>query len=312
MSSFNDGGVEVPYVYTGPVRPITLRELLTMEIRPRLVLIDPWLPQGGLAMIYAARGIGKTYLALSIAYALSTGQSLLGWQCEKSVPVLYIDGEMPLGDLRGRLDRIRRGAGGETLSDENLRILAADMSRDGIPDLATEAGQRLILDNLGDARVVILDNVSTLLGIRENEADDWGPVQRFMLHLRRRGISVIIIHHAGRSGQARGTSRREDVLDTVITLTRPDDYVETQGARFEIRFEKSRGFTGESAATFEATLIDDRTTEMISWTRSAPSDRHSRALEIFANKGTAKDVMDQLEVPKSTAYKWYQAFKSGS
>jgi len=37
-------------------------------------------------------------------------------------------------------------------------------------------------------------------------------VQGWLLVLRRRGISVMVIHHAGKSGLQRGTSRREDVL----------------------------------------------------------------------------------------------------
>ena len=50
------------------------------------------------------------------------------------------------------------------------------------------------------------------------------PVQEWILQLRRRGISVLIVHHAGKGGDQRGTSAKEDVLDTVIKLSRPDDY----------------------------------------------------------------------------------------
>jgi hypothetical protein len=50
-------------------------------------------------------------------------------------------------------------------------------------------------------------------------------------------------------------SRREDVLDTVVNLRRPEDY--EQGARFEVHFDKSRGFMGKDAEPFEATLSDD-------------------------------------------------------
>jgi len=34
-------------------------------------------------------------------------------------------------------------------------------------------------------------------------------------------------------GQQRGTSKGEDVMDSVIALKRPDDYTAKQGARFE-------------------------------------------------------------------------------
>ena len=58
------------------------------------------------------------------------------------------------------------------------------------------------------------------------------------------GISVLFIHHAGKGGQQRGTSRREDVLDTVIAMRKPADFNPGDGAYFEIHFEKARGLYG--------------------------------------------------------------------
>ena len=109
----------------------------------------------------------------------------------------------------------------------------------GLPDLASDEGQAAIEAALGDAKLVVLDNLSSLVRSgRENEADTWQPVQDFLLRLRRKGVSVLLIHHAGKGGQQRGTSRREDVLDTVISLRRPADYQPSEGARFEVHIEK--------------------------------------------------------------------------
>src|SRR5262249_29732034 len=112
---------------------------------------------------------------------------------------------------------------------------------------------------IADAYLIIVDNLSTLCrGLRENEADSWGPVQEWALRLRAAGKSVLFIHHAGKGGAQRGTSRKEDVLDTVISLRRPLDYDASQGARFEVHFTKSRGFFGDEASPFEAWLIEGR------------------------------------------------------
>jgi putative DNA primase/helicase len=105
----------------------------------------------------------------------------------------------------------------------------------------------------------VVDNLSTLCsGLKENDADSWTPVQSWCLALRRQNKSVLLIHHDGKNGGQRGTSRKEDVLDTVIGLRKPPDYQADQGARFEIHFEKARGFHGPDAEPFEARLIGEQ------------------------------------------------------
>src|SRR5712672_2836966 len=44
---------------------------------------------------------------------------------------------------------------------------------------------------------------SLTVGLRENDSDAWSPIQQWLLQLRRRGISVLIIHHAGKTGRPR-------------------------------------------------------------------------------------------------------------
>ncbi|HYN00739.1 MAG TPA: AAA family ATPase [Aestuariivirgaceae bacterium] len=136
---------------------------------------------------------------------------------------------------------------------------AADLRRDGLPDLADPGSQQFYADIIADADLVVVDNLSTLCRcLKENEADSWTPVQNWLLAQRRVGKSVLVIHHGGKSGAQRGTSRKEDVLDTVIALRKPPDYQADQGARFEIHFEKTRGFHGPEAEPFEVSLTGDQ------------------------------------------------------
>src|SRR5260370_4423974 len=110
-------------------------------------------------------------------------------------------------------------------------------------------------DGVADADFILLDNISTLCpGAQENDADGRVVRHAWILLLRRQGKSVLLIHNDGKGGQQRGTSKKEDVLDTVISLRRPPDYTADQGCRLEVRFTKSRGFHGPDAEPFEARL----------------------------------------------------------
>jgi len=233
---------------------VTMEDLIRRDLPPRENILSPWLPKAGLAMIYAKRGVGKTYVALGIAHAVATGGRFLNWTAPKPRRVLYLDGEMCASAMQQRLREIEAGSNNELPGADYLRFITPDLQETGIPDLATEDGQQAVEEWLEDIDLVILDNLSTLCRWgKENEAESWLPVQDWALQLRRRGISVLFIHHAGKGGQQRGTSRREDVLDTVIALRPPPEYEPDRGLCVECHFEKARTLVGSDVSPFEIT-----------------------------------------------------------
>lgn len=238
------------------IAPVSLAELLAMALPERPTILAPILPAGGLALLYAPRGVGKTFLALSIGWAVASGGQLLRWHAPQPRRVLYVDGEMPARTLQERLRRII-GCGAPSPADaDRFHFLASDLTDCGLPSLASEAGQRIVSDAAANCDLVIIDNLSSLTpGLRENEGDDWAPVQAWLLALRRAGKAVLLVHHAGKAGTQRGTSRREDILDIVVALRRPENYRPDEGARFTVRFEKTRNLVGPEAETFEAQLV---------------------------------------------------------
>jgi RecA-family ATPase len=88
---------------------VTSSELHTLELTPRKKLLGDWFTEGDCGFIFAFRGVGKTWFALAIAQALSTGGKLGEWQAPGSVKVLYVDGEMPADLMRDRC----HGIGGQ-------------------------------------------------------------------------------------------------------------------------------------------------------------------------------------------------------
>jgi len=192
--------------------------LLAREINPRQMLLDPVLPEQGLVMLYAYRGIGKTYVALGIAAAVANGGTFLRWTARQPRKVLYVDGELAAWTLKQRVAMILAGLEGCEPKSGVFQLVTPDLQDRPMPDLSTMEGQRLFEPLLADVDLVVLDNLSALCRSgNENDGEDWAPVQEWALGLRRRGKSVLLIHHAGKNKSQRGTSRREDLLDTVIT-----------------------------------------------------------------------------------------------
>jgi len=276
-------------------------ELLALKLPPRQYLLSPILPAKGLAMVYGPRGLGKTHVGLGIAYAVASGGEFLRWRAPEPRQVLYIDGEMPAAVVQERLAGIVAGCKADPKPGA-LRFLAADLYDGALPDLASPEAQEWLEGVIGELPdLLILDNLSALTGAaRDNEADAWSSMQTWLLSLRRRGVSVLFVHHAGKGGQQRGTSRREDILDTVIALRRPADYSPKEGARFEVHLEKARGLFGDGADPFEAQLTAEA--GVSNWTWKALEDaRLVRAAALFSEKASVADVAEELGISRSAA-----------
>ena len=285
-----------------PLKAYPLHELLTLEIPKREMIIAPWLPDRGLAMIYGKTGYGKSWLGLTVGVAVAYGQDFLGFTVPSARKVLVIDGEMQHATLIGRLSAILLGFGIEDASGDAL-VALADSVQDGrsLPDLSTEGGQAQIEEFVAEADLIILDNLSTLTRSgRENEAESWQTMQAWLVALRRAGKSVILVHHAGKDGQQRGTSKREDVLDTVIDLRRPQNYVASQGVRFELYFQKGRQLYGADAEPFEASceVQNDRAL----WTRAPISNiRQDEARGLRDEGQSIRQIAAEMGISKSAA-----------
>jgi putative DNA primase/helicase len=190
---------------------------------------------------------------------------------------------------------------GSEITNDGFQILAADHTENGIK-LGTEEGQGLLDPLLNRVDLLILDNLSTLVtNGSESASDAWVPMQNWLLRLRRQGVAVLLIHHAGNNGRQRGTSRREDALDTVIALRRPEDYSPEQGARLEVHFEKLRNrVDGNGAVPFEARIEDGG--EDIRWvTADLAPPRLKEAAMLFSEGHTVRQVAALLGISSSEA-----------
>ena len=214
-------------------------EFRKLYIPPRQKLLDDWFREGDTGFLYSFRGVGKTWLAWAIARAIARGEGIGPWQPGAgAVRVCYLDGEMP-----AELMQDRDKAFGDV--SENLTLINHEVlfEKTGLVlNLAKPEVQQAITRWCveGGFKVLVIDNLSTLAsGVKENDADAWEMLLPWLLDLRRKKIAVLLVHHAGRSGEMRGTSRREDSVFWIIKLERDSDYLD-KGCSFLVRFEKNR------------------------------------------------------------------------
>jgi putative DNA primase/helicase len=261
--------------------------------------LDPILQTQGSALVYAHRGVGKTHFSIGAAIAVAAGGTFLGYGAPRPRRVLFVDGEMPGVALQERFAAAARRLSGNAGADPDfLRIVTPDMQHPDwpLPDLRTPEGQAQIEELLDGVEFLILDNISTLFrsGAGENDEESWRGGQGWILRLRRAGISTLLVHHAAKNGAQRGTSKREDILDTVIALKRPADYNPKEGARFEVHLEKARSISGDAAAPYEAWLQGDV------WTVKTIEDLEvARVIEGKAEGMSVRDIASELSISKS-------------
>jgi hypothetical protein len=182
-----------------------------------------------------------------------------------------------------------------------LRIVTPDLVDGAMPDLSTEAGHALVNRALRpDTKLIVIDNLSCLArtGV-ENDAESWNSVASWALDMRRQGRSVLFIHHAGKAGGPRGTSKREDLLDVSIVLTRPPGYVPSDGLRARLEFTKARALYGDAVGTIDVGLQPGPTGASV-WTWSRVREDDDAEIErLYAEGRSVRQIADAVGMSKS-------------
>ncbi|MFH0812844.1 MAG: AAA family ATPase [Pseudomonadota bacterium] len=234
--TYTGGGLEIDDII------LNTQTFCSLNLPAKESLLHPWLKERSINLISGWRGVGKTFKALGLLGAISHGEPFGPWKCKKSVPTLFLDGEMSPQDTKERIESLKLN---ENCLNPIYIYSDAFSNERGIPraHLANKAWREqmkkiLIKRNIG---LWVIDNIASLAsGLDENKKQDWDPINSWLLDLRFAGVSTILLHHVSKEGSQRGTSAREDSLDVSIILKYPHDYVPEEGARFICHFTKAR------------------------------------------------------------------------
>jgi putative DNA primase/helicase len=279
-------------------RALTMGELLDRDFPPREQLLPPWLATGSLAMLHAERGAGKTRFVMSVGFAIASGQSFLKWCPSRPARTLYVDGELPATLLQQRVKLLGPATPNFCLLSRDILLREAQVT---IPSLESEEG-REFLDAIIErekAELIVLDSISTLTSSgAENDPDRWAPIQDWALQHRFHGRAIMFIHHEGRKTKSqRGTTKREDVLDTILRLEqlKDEDATGDEVVKFELTFTKCREFHGVDA---ESLIVHLSTKSGVAeWTYETKRCHvRERAEELQGEGFTQTEIAEQLNL----------------
>ena len=287
------------------VQAVGMEQFMSLQFPPREFLLKPWLTTTGLHMIDAKAGHGKTWLTLSVAYAVASGQPLLDWEVMKRGKVLYVDGELPGNLLQARLRML-----GPPLPETDFAVLSRsqfEMRGAMMLDLGTQAGRDLLnaeIERLG-INLIILDSVITLVrsvpeGSNDNVIESWRAIQDWSLRHRGLGRAVIYLHRQDRSGNPLGTSTREVVLDARIKMAIDEAASNDDESAFKLEFGKAREFYGADRAPLLAYLSTKSGT--VEWRREGlkkpEADKREEIEELLKSGMSPADIAKNLKVTR--------------
>ena len=296
---------------------LSANEFYKIKVPKQQELLFPWLKEDSINLISGWRGCGKTWLALAILDAVSSGKSFGPWECKKSVPCLFLDGEMTIRDDRDRIENLKLYSARENplyfYSDAYANQMG--LPRASLIDAEWRKKMKEILISK-QVKLWVADNISSLSpGLDENAKQDWDVINQWLLDLRYAGIATILSHHVNKDGGQRGTSAREDQLDTSIILKVPHDYTTEDGCRFVMDFGKHRSIDSKGLHLIpntELKLILDENENHI-WTFGNVKAKTKNEILKLLDEGLSQtDIVNTLSIHKGTVSKTRtQAIKNG-
>lgn len=278
----------------------SFEDLTDLEDKQMNFILHPWLPEQGIAIIYSATGIGKTWFTLNCAYAISRGGNYLKYSAPIPKKVLYIDGEMARQVMSNRCKQIRKEQGTSLVKNNFIILSHEKIMPNFLPRLNDLSGQEFYLSYIEKHNfdVIVFDNFSVLTDIDENLSEQWAPIIKFLLTLRAMGKTVIGVHHCGKNKyEYRGSSKMMDIVDTSILLTsNKGDQLENEfhtNASFKISYKKDRVLNGKDAVPFNVNYDGNK------WTiQSAENANLHYVVDAIKNKISQTMIANELGVSR--------------
>lgn len=237
-----DDGRSMPdaVVIAEPGRPIPGSEV------QRDMLLHPFLKEAYLVWLYAPEKIGKSWLASGIAQTVATGLGMIGkWTSSKRAGVLLVDGEMLADELDETIRLVSAGLD-PAHSTPKFEVLCAKSQPSGLIDIEDEAWQHQIEKRLVGKKLLILDNLQSLMA---NGGARLDPVQAWFRRITQKGIAIFVLDHSNAEGELQGSIAKRRIANVVISMHYENDEAKANGIA-TVTYESARRLHGPDAAPF--------------------------------------------------------------
>lgn len=175
---------------------------------------------GGLGLLWGEAGVGKSFVACSLAASVATGRPWLGHRVAEG-PVVYVAGE---GGAQGVSRRLDAAVTALRCCDPDDGTVPLWIVTPGVDMVAGPAEMLAVMDGL-KPELVVIDTLARCFGGDENSTEDMSSFVRSLDLLRDLyGGSVLVVHHANKteksgSGKVRGSSVLYGAVDVSMQLT---------------------------------------------------------------------------------------------
>ena len=211
--------------------------------------VQDMFPAASVNLLSAESGTGKTWLAYGIAGAVSRGEPFVGLSVKKT-PVLYMDGENPLGVVKERLSSL-------AIPETSDLYLWGGWNTNHPPfgpsDPKAEQFAR------ATKGFMIFDSLVEFHSGDESNATETRKYMRCFRNLANLGATVLILHNTGKASSAkkyRGSSDIKAAVDTAYTVEKVTGALGTASTglqrlkigNFKSRFALGKDFSVEFVA----------------------------------------------------------------
>jgi archaellum biogenesis ATPase FlaH len=183
--------------------------------KKREILLHPEIiEEGYIVWLYALKNVGKTIMALSIAYAVAKGNRQLGAWCSKQPKkVLYVFGE-------GKPDKIDKSikktmAGQGDTGEIPFSIILAKKETSRSFNILDPLWQERNKEELKSYDLIIFDDLQCLTTNKENEIK---LLMEFINRIAQHDTAVLVLDHTSRKGKIQESISKGMSLDLEIKL----------------------------------------------------------------------------------------------